>query len=223
MISKKLYILLFVFGFLCVGLFTYRYFVKSWAPYYQKKLYKEPRPLLLKALTHFPANTSKNALDLGAGAGNDTAFLLNNNWHVWATDAEKEAIAIIDTRKDIQLHRTNLVLLHNSFIDMPWNTLPSFDFVYASYALPFAAPADFVSIWNHLEQSLKKDGIFAGNFFGPEQGGFNWWQKRNMTLLTKEQVQALFASFEIIVFEESHGKDDRGIFDHSFNVIARKL
>lgn len=206
------------------GIFFYKYFFKSWSPYYQEKLCKEPRLLLLKTADLFSElpNEKKNALDLGAGTGNDTAFLLKNGWHVWANDIEKEAIKIIASREDILPYKKNLVLIHKSFIDLPWHTLPQFDLIYAGYSLPFATPTDFMEIWKQIKQALLPEGLFAGHFFGSDHGGFNWWIKRKMNFFTKEQLLELFNGFTIEFFEELYQKNKQGILDHSFNVIARK-
>src|SRR5438105_3724765 len=98
-------VLIFVFG-----IATYKYFFKSWIPYYQERMYKEPRPLLIKALQFCNASTfsEKKALDLGAGSGNDTAWLLKNGWTVWANDKEIESINILSHREDIKSYKEQL-------------------------------------------------------------------------------------------------------------------
>jgi len=209
--------------FLC--LLSYRYFFKSWTPYYQEKLYKEPRPLLIEALKLFEQfpNKEKKALDLGSGVGNDTAFLLKNGWQVWANDVEREAIDIIASRKDVQDYKEKLILVHKDFVDLPWRDFPKFDLIYASYALPFARRNDFMKIWEHIVQELSSGGIFAGHFFGPGHGAFNWWIKRKMTFLTKDQLLEMFKDFKIEFFNEFYEKNNSGIFNHSFDVIAKKI
>jgi len=209
---------------LLLGVALQKYFFKSWTPYYQEKLYQAPRPLLVKALSliKISATKTKMVLDLGAGAGNDTAYLLQNGWQVWAEDAEAEAIKVIAERTDLASYKNNLTLLHKSFVEIPWAQLPKFDLIYASYALPFAHHKDFFKIWQQIVNDLPVGGLFVGSFFGPDHQAFNWWTKRKMTLVSKAQLQEMLQDFKIELLEESHEKDDRGIFDHSFNVIARK-
>ncbi len=223
--SNKFLLLLTISCALLVCFFVKKYFFKSWTPYYQAKLYKEPSPLLVKALAlgnDFSAQ-EKKALDLGAGAGNETAFLLKSGWRVWAEDAEPEAIKIIVMRNDIAPYKNNLVLIKKSFVDVPWDQLPQFDLIFAGYSLPFASQKDFFKIWQHIINALPAGGLFVGNFFGPEHKGFNWWTKRKMTFVTKEQLLTMLKDFKVELFEEFYGKDDAGIFEHSFNVIARKF
>ena len=112
------------------GLIMHKYFFKSWTPYYQEKLYQEPRPLLIQALGFFKDSFyEKQALDLGAGAGNDIAYLLKHGWKVWANDVQEEAIKVIASRNDIQPYIHNLILMPKSFIDLPWDSFPQFDLI----------------------------------------------------------------------------------------------
>jgi SAM-dependent methyltransferase len=120
------------------GLALRKYFFKSWRPYYEEKLYKAPRPLLVKALAFVQDSSQKRVLDLGAGAGNDTAYLLKQGWKVSANDIQEEAIEIIRSRQDIQPYSHSLVLMHKDFNDLPWNEFPQFDLIYAGYSFfPF--------------------------------------------------------------------------------------
>ncbi len=55
-------------------IFGYKFLTRNrWERFYKEKLYKPPRELLLKALKH--TESSGLVLDLGAGAGNETADL----------------------------------------------------------------------------------------------------------------------------------------------------
>lgn len=214
-----------IFAMVIASVGCYKYFFKSWLPYYQEKLYKDPRPLLVQALQIFNEHPSagKKALDLGAGAGNDTALLLKNGWQVWANDKEAEAIQVISTRTDIEPYRKNLTLIHASFTDLPWDSFPLFDLIYAGYALPFVDRGSFNDVWDNIVNALQPNGLIAVHFFGTHHEGFNRWERRNMIFFTKEDIIDLLKGFEIIVLEESCDKNDRGIMDHSFSVVAKKL
>jgi len=213
-----------IFVVLVGGVLCYKYFFKSWSPYYQEKLYKDPRPLLVQALQIFDEHpsTEKKALDLGAGAGNDTALLLKNGWQVWANDKEAEAIQVISMRTDIEPYRQHLTLICASFTELPWDTLPLFDLVYAGYALPFIDRDNFAGVWDTIVNALQPQGILAVHFFGAHHEGFNWWERRNMNFFTKEEIVHLLNGFEIIALEESADINERGIMDHSFSVVAKK-
>jgi len=70
----------------------------GWTRYYDATG-EEPRETLLLALEKFDAeNRSGLAVDLGCGAGRDTAELLRRGWSVLAIDGEEEAIARLKRR-----------------------------------------------------------------------------------------------------------------------------
>lgn len=206
---------IFIIMICVIGIASRKYFFKNWAPYYQEKLYKEPRPLLIQALQFCSENDSleKQALDLGAGSGNDTAFLLKNGWTVYANDKETESVQIISSRKDIEPYQKQLHLIHASFTDLPWNSLPSFDLIYAGYALPFLDKSSFYDVWNNIIAKLKQDGILAVHFFDERHTGFNWWEKRSMNFFTKDEIIDLCKGFDIKLLEEK---------EYSFSVVAKK-
>jgi hypothetical protein len=63
----------------------------TWADYYDENEDREPRELLLEALSRFGPG-SLDAVDLGCGSGIDTLAILERGWRVFATDAEAEGI-----------------------------------------------------------------------------------------------------------------------------------
>lgn len=216
-----------LFFFLLITIFliiSSKYFFKSWTPYYQEKLNKPPRDLVIQALSYHKNDyPHKNALDLGAGVGNDTLFLLKNGWHVWANDKEQAAISIISQRKDVDPYRKNLTLIPGDFSVIPWQDLPKLDLIYAGYSLPFAQPEKFKDLWNNITNSLAPNGIIAAHFFAADHQGFNWWTQRKMSFFTKKELLNFFENFTIEFFEEINEKDTQGKIDHSFNIIARKI
>lgn len=197
---------------------------RNWSPHFQKRLYKEPRDILTQALEIYDKSPQqdKRALDLGAGAGNETAFLLQHGWQVWAEDKEKESIDIIANRKDIIPHKNKLTLIQKSFTDIPWNSLPSFNLICAIYALPFLDKDNFYKIWNKIVSHLEKDGILAVTLFGTKHAVFGWWEARGMSFFTKKEILDLFKSFDIKIFEESCEKNDEDVMEHIFTIVAQK-
>jgi len=66
---------------------------QSWKDYFERTKGKPPRPLLVKAIGLL--KEKGNALDLGSGALNDSAFLLSQGFsHVTAVDKVPVAIEI---------------------------------------------------------------------------------------------------------------------------------
>jgi SAM-dependent methyltransferase len=197
---------------------------RDWHPHFQKRLYQQPRSLLMQALEVYEKSPNKNkkALDLGAGAGNETAFLLQNGWNVWTNDREKESIDIIAARKDVIPHKDKLTLIQKSFADIPWKDLPSFNLICAIYALPFLDKKNFYRVWNDIVNHLETDGILAISLFGPQHRVFGWWEARSMSFFSKQEILDLLKNFDIKIFEESCEKNDENIMEHIFTIVAQK-
>jgi tellurite methyltransferase len=62
----------------------------EWAEYHQKSVGLGPRPLLLHAIELF--SEQGHAVDLGAGTGRDSVFLLSRGWTVLAIDTQQLAL-----------------------------------------------------------------------------------------------------------------------------------
>lgn len=120
-----------------------------------------------KALKSFQKEKKTNgrAIDLGAGTGRDTLYLLNEGWQVLAMDAERHAINIILDRVN-EDQRSRLEVLAASFAEaeLPKNV----DLINASYSLPFCPPEKFPRCWQNIKDSIAVGGRFAGQFFGEE-------------------------------------------------------
>ena len=96
--------------------------------------------------------------------------------------------------------------------------------VVANFSLPYCNKNNFKELWDKIDESILKDGYFAGNFFGDNDEWKN--KKEGMTFLTKEQVMKLFKDYEIIDFKdvEKDGTTALGKKKHwhIFNIIAKK-
>ena len=92
--------------------------------------------------------------------------------------------------------------------------MPQFYLIYAGYALSFLDKNSFYDVWQHIIDRLKLNGMLAVHFFDERHSGFNWWEKKNMSFFTKQEVIDLFKGFDIKLIEEHE--------DYSFEVIARK-
>jgi SAM-dependent methyltransferase len=210
---KKSWLIIIALATIILGFFLFFYErPTSWHVYYQEKLKQPTRPLLLKALDF--TNTQKGiALDLGAGASNETAHLLKNGWGVIAIDADPKSISIINERKDIDQYRRSLTTIESSFEDINWQNIPPCDLIFASYALPFVPPNQFNAVWRHVVDKIKKGGLFAGSFFNKEFNKISEKQRKHMTFFSKEEFLALFNEFTIEYFNED---------ENCFEIIARK-
>jgi len=188
----------------------------SWTAYYAKTKDRGPRPLLVRAVPH--VTRRDEALDLGAGALNDTRYLLQEGFkHVTAVD--RYVVAIPRT-----LPRSRFTYTRTPFEDyrFPENT---FDIVTAQFSLPFIRAAHFKAIFTKMKGSLVVGGIFTGQLFG-ERDEWNS-SSRKMTFLAKGTIDGLLADMEIIELAEEE-KDSPTVGSkqpkhwHLFHIIAKR-
>jgi len=69
------------------------------------------------------------ALDLGAGAGRDTRYLLQQGFHVTAVDNDPQAVAMLRSFPEEKLQ-----VVQAAFEDVAFET---YDLINAQFALPF--------------------------------------------------------------------------------------
>lgn len=188
---------------------------KDWSEYYDITKVKPPSKLLVKALDYV-ANKGK-AIDIGGGALKDTKYLLKEGFDVTVIDnsplMEQEAIV---------LESDKIHAFTTSFEDFDFPEY-EYDIVSAMFALPFTKPSCFSEVFGKIKNSLKKDGIFCGQFFGVHDA---WSQNKNMTFHTEAQIRELLSGFEILslIEVEEDGVTANGTPKHwhIFHVIAKK-
>lgn len=190
---------------------------KDWPGYFQATKNGPPRPLLVKALGYFKERNS--ALDLGAGAMNESRYLFEQGFSkVVAVDSEPKFFEFCEKLKSHNL--TCIVSTFDKF-NFPKE---EYDLVNAQFALPFNPPETFGEVFSRIRESIRKGGIFAGQLFGIRDE----WNKQGtgMTFHTKQEAEELFGEMDIIELEEVE-KDDKTALGpakkwHIFHVIARK-
>lgn len=127
------------------------------------------------------------AYDVGCGAGKEAVFLAERGWEVIAIDLQPEAAKLWSAHKSITWHNTRV-----SEVDF----LPC-DLVLGCFSFFFMPQEEFVDILAKAKQSLKQDGILAGQFLGPNDD----WAEECWTVTT-EALQALLKDFQILHHEE---------------------
>jgi len=187
----------------------------NWKTYYDATRQQPPRPLLVKALSFVPPGGS--ALDLGAGALQDSRYLLSQGFSVTALDSSpllaEEAQSI--NNQNFQF----VVSTYDAYI------FPSqvYSLVVAIFSLPFNPPQTFAQVFTSVTNSLKPQGIFVGQLFGIND---EWCGKKiGMTFHTRQQVEKLFSDYDTLQLEEEE-KDGEASGKkkhwHIFHIIARK-
>lgn len=152
--------------------------------------------------------------------GNDTVYLIKNNWNVLAIDREDVKEKIVKKLNDEEQGKFRFQKQNFECLELEKNNL-----IVANYSLPFCNKNNFKELWNKINKSILKDGYFVGNLFGNK---VEWKStKEKMVFLTEKQVIELFKNFDIIEFKEVEKDDFTGLGKmkhwHIFNVIAKKL
>ena len=186
-----------------------------WKEFVEKTKERGPRPLLVKALAL--VHDKDEALDLGAGALNDSKYLLEQGFkHVTAVDKENLAENLMG-----DLPKDQLSYSISSFEDFNFPE-DTFDLINAQFSLPFIQPSEFQRVFSSMKQSLKPAGIFVGQLFGVND---DWSKNPNMSFHTREQVGQLLAGMEVVELKEEE-KDEKPVVGklkhwHVFHIIAR--
>ena len=191
----------------------------SWEKYITKTKSRGPRDLLIEAAGYVSFHDCGNALDLGAGAMNDTKYLLEIFEQVTAVDYEDAAAKCA---KEIKAQ--NFFFFQQRF-EVFHLRKSAYNLVNAAYALPFLPPSVFTEVWDSVIESLRPRGIFVGQLFGDR----DTWNVKGSgnTFHTKEEARALFSGVELLKFVEEE-EDSGSAFEkkkhwHIFHFIARKL
>ena len=190
----------------------------NWGQFYSFTKDSSPWPLLMRAAALTPKNGQ--ALDLGAGAGRDTRYLLEQGFQVTAVDAEPGAMALLAT-----LPQDHLLVAQSTFEDFPF-AFATYDLINAQFALPFMPKERFATVFVRLKAALVPGGVFAGQFFGVHDEWNVPERARAMTFLTRAEAEELLSDLEVIELTEEdadgHKADGSPKHWHIFHILARR-
>jgi tellurite methyltransferase len=146
---------------------------------------------LMKAASMFAA--PGDALDVGAGAGRDTAYLLEHGWRVTAVDSSPAAVKVLRGLGP----EDRLRVVHAKAQEFAPET---YDLVNAQFVLPFVPPREFAAALSRLQGSVRPGGVMAVTFFGPRDE----WNASgtDMTFTTKDEAEGLFAGWHLLELSE---------------------
>jgi SAM-dependent methyltransferase len=189
-----------------------------WSEYYKATSTRQPRDLLVGTLAKF-GDFAGFAIDLGCGAGIETAALLRRGWRVLAIDSQPEALAWTRTKAPLE----QKARLETELAPFTQVRLPPADLVWAGLSLPFCPPTHFDKLWTEIVTSVRAGGRFAGDFFGPNHA---WAGDDQMTFHSKDQLVKLLQPFASESLTEEEGERPTACLGiqhwHGFAVIARK-
>ncbi len=170
---------------------------------------------LKKAASMFA--TPGDALDMGAGAGRDTAYLLEQGWRVTAVDSSPAAVKLLRGLGSPE----QLTVVRSKAEDFDPNR---YDLVNAQFSLPFVPPSAFAETLSRLQGSVRPGGIMAVTFFGPRDE----WNApgSELTFTTKDEVERFFDGWHVVELAEveEDGTTATGGSKHwdVIHVIARR-
>jgi len=192
----------------------------DWLGYYSSTKNQPPRHLLTKALDLFFKNKTGIALDLGAGAGRDTIYLLKQGWSVWAVDREETAIKTILRETPLNLQE-KLTCYNTDFLDMELDF--RFDLCSAQLSLMFLPPSQIQSVIDKIYTKVKVNGVFVASFLGYQD---DLVKNKNIPGSDLEKLRQYFSKFQVIELEEEIKNSQNSLSAHNqshfLKIIARK-
>ncbi len=184
-----------------------------WRKFMAATIGQPPWPALVRAADMF--KTPGEALDVGAGAGRDTAYLLSRGWRVTALDSSPSAAEALS-----RLAHSNLRVVVAAAQDFA----PSiYDLVNAQFSLPFIPHEHFEATVRRLRDSLRGGGVVAATLFGKRDA----WNvpENNLSFSTRADVEHMFSGLDLIelteVEEDGHTADGSPKHWHVFHLVAR--
>jgi hypothetical protein len=188
----------------------------SWKSYVEQTKEKPPRPLLVEALQY--VKIKNNALDVGSGSLNDSRFLIREGFAF--VNAIDQAPVAQEISTSLPKDKFRYIISKIEDIELFPET---YDLITAQFSLPFISPDSFEVTFAKLLSSLKKDGIFSGQFFGINDG---WKDYTGMTFLSKEKALELLTGLELLHFRETEKEDKTAAGNskhwHIFDFIVKK-
>jgi len=171
----------------------------AWSSYFDNtKEDSTPHASLIFALDYLAEHELKPSLavDIGAGTGRDTLYLLAHNVQTLAIDFSPKALAIIQSRA----HAEHLPLPQIQVSDFLTMQLPEqIDLINSYLALPFAKPENFIQIWGKIFNHLRPGGLFAGSLLDEND---DYAGIPDTTTLSAEQLHCLMQPYEILYLKK---------------------
>lgn len=157
------------------------------------------------------------ALDIAAGAMNETRDMLGRGFNVTAIDSNEDLRTLAE-----EFDKKRLKTVVSTMEDYDYG-VDRFDFIIAMFALPFIKPDRFTGTFSSIIKSLKQDGIFAFHLFGVND---EWANNTDMTFFNDESARNLLGDLDVIKFKEIKNNDKLASGEtkrwHIFQIIIKK-
>lgn len=161
----------------------------------------------------------KTALDVGAGTGRDTFFLLNKGWDVTAIDGQDKSIDIMCSRMAEEFN-SHLKLFRIEFENL--HTIGGqFDLVVANWSIDYTDPEKYPLIFDQVRSKVLEGGYLAVSFFGNEHTGIG--PSYPHTLHKESEILPMIGdSFELKYFNVVKQRRSNIVW-HVIEVVAKKV
>lgn len=189
--------------------------MSNWQQYINNTKNQSPQTLLVSALKF--AKGKEAALDLGAGALNDSKYLQKVGFKkIYAVDTE-ESLELIK-ELDNKVFSFQKVAIEDYIFPLNF-----FDLVNVQFVLFFVRRDKMTRVINDIKKTLKPGGIFVGQFLGLND---SWSNNPAVCAYLRVDVEEFFSGLEIIYFQEEE-KDGLTAMNqskhwHIFHFIVRK-
>lgn len=134
--------------------------MSEWNEYYKVTHNIPPRKNIVNFINNHKELPGK-AIDIGCGAGNNTIYLIQNNWNVLAIDGTDVENSIKEKLNDEEKEKFSFQV--QKFEELK---LPKSDLIISNNALPFCNKEYFYTMWQEICNSINSNGFFVGNLFG---------------------------------------------------------
>lgn len=186
----------------------------TWPEFIEVTTGRPPWPWLERAVALH--ERPGKALDLGAGAGRDTLFLLEKGWTVDSVDSEPRSAHVLAKLP----HQERLRHHISRFDEFEFGR---YDLVNAQFTLPFNPPSTFKTMFMRLKSSLLPGATLSCVFFGPHD---EWnTADKNMSFHDEAQIRELCSGLEILELAETEEDGQTALLTpkhwHVFRVLAR--
>ena len=186
---------------------------------------KKPNLLLKKIWRKLDKGT--DFLDLGAGQGRDTLFMLTKGFFVTAVEQSEEALATIkEIAKKKKLENLKLLCESLETFDIAANF---FSCINLYNVFHFIKKDKTLEIINKIKQGVAKEGFIIISAFSIKDASFAREERKQNGYFNSDELKKLFADFDLVYYEEEIYKDkghpgkEESHEHHMVQLIAKRI